>query len=169
MIEKAVGSAKQVLTVEGAVDDEKVQTNLINKTIEKFGRIDVLINNAGIAQKTTDLSASRKLENFDYLMNVNLRAPVAITELAAPHLEKTKGNIINVSSIAGQKTVPYAPFYAISKAGLDHFCRNYAAILAPKGIRVNNLSPGGTDTNFATRMNITGDNYEKVGRTSKHF
>uniref|UniRef100_A0AC34GJW1 SDR family oxidoreductase n=1 Tax=Panagrolaimus sp. ES5 TaxID=591445 RepID=A0AC34GJW1_9BILA len=69
-----------------------------------------------------------------------------VTELAIPYLEKTKGCIINTTAPGGQKSNPILVHTSIAKAGLDHFARNYAAILAPKGIRVNNLSPGLTDT-----------------------
>uniref|UniRef100_A0AC35GKM7 Uncharacterized protein n=1 Tax=Panagrolaimus sp. PS1159 TaxID=55785 RepID=A0AC35GKM7_9BILA len=79
---------------------------------------------------------------------------INLTELAIPHLEKTKGNIINISSIGSQKANQMFPFYSIAKAGLDHFARNYAAILAPKGIRVNNLNPGATRTEFSARHGI---------------
>ena len=87
---------------------------------------------------------------------------IALTELAIPHLEKTKGNIINVSSTVAVKTHPSSPFYSIAKAGLDHFARNYAAICAPMGIRVNNLNPGMTDTAFGTRHGIPREVIEKV-------
>ena len=102
------------------------------------------------------------MENFDYIFSVNVRAPIAITELAIPYLKETKGNIINVSSSLAKKTITFAPFYSISKAGLDHFTRNYAMLLAPLDIRVNSINPGVTDTNFASRMGLTGEAYEKV-------
>ena len=161
LIEKEGGSKDKVRTVIGEIINENVQKNLINKTVEKFGRIDVLINNAGIKKKES-VENHRSLENFDYVFNVNLRAPVALTELAVPHLEKTKGNIINVSSIMALLTQPVSPFYPMTKAALDHFCRNYAVILAPKGIRVNNLNPGVTDTDFNPRHGINPDEWAKV-------
>ena len=161
LIEKAGGSKNKILTVVGEITDKNVQKNLIDKTVETFGRIDVLINNAGIKQKE-GLKDYRSLENFDYVFNVNLRAPVAITELAIPHLEKTKGNIINVSSIAAQITASSSPFYCMTKAALDHFCRNYAVILAPKGIRVNNVNPGFTNTEFNPRHGVVGEALKKV-------
>uniref|UniRef100_A0AC34QS51 Uncharacterized protein n=1 Tax=Panagrolaimus sp. JU765 TaxID=591449 RepID=A0AC34QS51_9BILA len=160
LIEKNGGDKTKVLIVIGEITDEKTQKSLIDKTIQKYGRLDVLVNNAGIAMK--DGASPRCLENYDYVFNVNVRSPIALTELAIPHLEKTKGNVVNVSSIAAQKTVPMLPFYAMSKAALDHFARNYAVILAPQGIRVNNLSPGATDTDFTTRHGISQENYEKI-------
>uniref|UniRef100_A0AC34FP62 Uncharacterized protein n=1 Tax=Panagrolaimus sp. ES5 TaxID=591445 RepID=A0AC34FP62_9BILA len=75
---------------------------------------------------------------------------IALTELAIPYLEKTKGNIVCVSTISAKRPCP-EPFYGIAKAGLDHVVRNYAAILAPSGIRINTLNPGVTDTNFFLR------------------
>ena len=161
LIEKAGGSRDKILTVVGEIIEEKVQKDLINKTVEKFGRIDVLINNAGIKKKES-LEDHRSLENFDYVFNVNVRAPVALTELAIPHLEKTRGNIINVSSVVAFKTQPVSPFYPMTKAALDHFCRNYAVILAPKGIRVNNLNPGATDTEFNPRHGHAGEEWKQV-------
>ena len=160
LIEKAGGSREKVLTVIGEITDEKVQRNIINKTIEKFGKIDVLINNAGIQKKPGE--EQRSMKNLDYVLDVNLKAPIAIIELAIPHLEKTKGNIINVSSVAGQKPMAIFPFYSVAKAGLDHACRNYAQMLAPKGIRVNNLSPGSTDSEFGTRHGMSEKEYKMV-------
>ena len=160
LIEKAGGSKDKVLTVVGEITDENVQRNLINKTVQKFGKIDILVNNAGIQKKLGE--EQRSMKNLDYVLNVNLKAPIAIIELAIPHLEKTKGNIINVSSVAGQKTISMVPFYSVSKAGLDHACRNYAQMLASKGIRVNNLSPGATDTEFATRHGMSEKEYNMV-------
>uniref|UniRef100_A0A914YXZ3 Uncharacterized protein n=1 Tax=Panagrolaimus superbus TaxID=310955 RepID=A0A914YXZ3_9BILA len=91
---------------------------------------------------------------------------IQLTEFAIPHLEKTKGNIVNVSSIVSQKTNQAFPFYNISKAALDHFARNYACLLATKGIRVNNLNPGATNTAFLSRHGITEEMKEKM---SKNF
>ena len=68
-----------------------------------------------------------------------------------------------MSSIAGQKpTLPPMQFYCIAKAGLDHFARNYAAILAPSGVRINNLSPGGTSTPALDRFGGSPEIAEKV-------
>uniref|UniRef100_A0AC35G7H5 Uncharacterized protein n=1 Tax=Panagrolaimus sp. PS1159 TaxID=55785 RepID=A0AC35G7H5_9BILA len=151
---------ERIHSVRGAVNDSEVQKALIDETIKKFGRIDILINNAGGMKD--DEKNPRSMVSLDYCLDVNLKAPIALTELAIPHLEKTKGNIVNVSSVASIKPHPIAPFYGIAKAGLDHFARNYAAILAPSGIRINNLNPGATDTAIFTRSGIPPENVEKV-------
>uniref|UniRef100_A0AC35FE84 SDR family oxidoreductase n=1 Tax=Panagrolaimus sp. PS1159 TaxID=55785 RepID=A0AC35FE84_9BILA len=145
----------------GSVTEEKTLKALIDETVSKFGKIDVLINNVGIANKE-GIQNPRSMENLDYVLDVNLKSVIALTELAIPHLEKTKGNIVNVSSIGSQKTSTSVPYYCIAKAGLDHFARNYAAILAPKGIRVNNLNPGGTSTAFMSRHGIPQEAIDKA-------
>lgn len=79
------------------------------------------------------------MDVFDKLFDVNLRALVALTQLAIPHLSKTKGNIVNVSSGAAVKALPTFTFYCMSKAALDHFTRCLAVELGPKGVRVNSV------------------------------
>uniref|UniRef100_A0A914QBB9 Uncharacterized protein n=1 Tax=Panagrolaimus davidi TaxID=227884 RepID=A0A914QBB9_9BILA len=150
MLSEAKIPKEKIHSVRGAVTEESVLKALIDETVSKFGRIDVLINNVGISNKEGETN-QRTMENLDYILNVNLKSIIHLTELAIPHLEKTKGNIINVSSIASQMSGPAYPFYSISKAALDHFARNYAAILAPSRIRINNLNPGLTNTSFLTR------------------
>uniref|UniRef100_A0A914EP72 Uncharacterized protein n=1 Tax=Acrobeloides nanus TaxID=290746 RepID=A0A914EP72_9BILA len=83
----------RIAVVQGVIEEEKTCEELIQKTVDKFGKIDVLINNAGIAfKKGVDPSS---LENYQYLLDVNLKSAVHLTQLATPYLEKTKGNIIN--------------------------------------------------------------------------
>uniref|UniRef100_A0AC35GC15 SDR family oxidoreductase n=1 Tax=Panagrolaimus sp. PS1159 TaxID=55785 RepID=A0AC35GC15_9BILA len=157
---------ERIHSVKGAVTDDSVLKALIDETISKFGKIDVLINNVGIAFKE-GIKDHRSMENLDYVLHVNLKSIIHLTELAIPHLEKTKGNIVNVSSIGSQKTSIAFPFYVITKAALDHFARNYAAILAPKGIRVNNLNPGVTKTAFVSRHGFPEDAIEKAAKDMK--
>lgn len=76
---------------------------IIKKTIDKFGHLDVLVNNAGILREAGVLT-DNFLKTYDEVMNVNMRGLVRITYFAAPHLIKTKGNIINISSMAGLGT-----------------------------------------------------------------
>ncbi|KAI6173076.1 hypothetical protein M3Y98_01043500 [Aphelenchoides besseyi] len=150
LIEKAGVSLKRVASVLGPLEDEKTLKSLVKTAIDKFGKIDILVNAAGIASKPNVPYDS--MENFDFVMDVNLKAPIRLALLCVPHLEKTKGNIINISSIASVVTCPNMPFYSMSKSALENFTRNYAIILAPKQIRVNCLSPGLVRTGFQERM-----------------
>lgn len=84
-----------------AVDEDRVR--LIKQTIDHFGQLDILINNAGIIVKGPIENAS--MDDYDRVMNVNTRAVYHLTQLAIPHLKKSKGNIVNVSSVNGLRSV----------------------------------------------------------------
>lgn len=147
---KLHGVAEQIIAagspepLEIVADVNEDTDEIITKTIQKFGKLDVLVNNAGIARFAKELLGT--LEIYDSIMNTNVRSVLALTKAAVPHLEKTKGNVINVSSIAGTNVIPGGVAYTMSKAALDHFTRNAAVDLAPKGIRVNAIKPGAVDT-----------------------
>ncbi|XP_035660637.1 3-oxoacyl-[acyl-carrier-protein] reductase FabG-like isoform X2 [Branchiostoma floridae] len=130
----------KILLVTGDICDEAVQKNLVNQTVEKFGRLDVLANNAGIGY-LADLETTVMAE-YDKVMNVNLRSVVALTQLCVPHLTRTQGAIVNVSSICGLRSTTYCLVYSMSKAALDQFTRCVALELASKQIRVNSVNPG---------------------------
>lgn len=138
--------------LEIVADVTKDTDKIINNTIQKFGKLDVLVNNAGIAKFSQEPLGT--LEIYDSIMDTNVRSVLALTKIAVPHLEKTKGNIINISSIAGSIVIPTGTAYAMSKAALDHFTRNAAIELAPKGIRVNAVNPGAVDTPIFTSIGM---------------
>lgn len=75
--------------------------NLVEKTVQEFGRIDVLVNNAGIVAQES-ISGSEYMQTFDRVMRTNLRSVVLLTSMVVPYLERTKGSIVNVSSITSQ-------------------------------------------------------------------
>lgn len=113
---------------------------IVHETVERFGRINVLVNSAGIGRKNTEPLGS--METYDVVMNVNLRSVLQLSKLAVPHLAKTSGNIVNVSSTFGSVATNAYTAYALSKSAIDHFTRCAAVELAPKGIRVNAIKPG---------------------------
>lgn len=126
-------------------DITKDAEHIINKTVEHFGQLDVLVNNAGIAGRY-DSVINFDVSQFDRIMDVNLRSMVVLTNLAVPHLEKTKGNIVNVSSVYGFAAIENFMSYCISKAGVNAFTKCSAVSLAPKQVRVNAVNPGITRT-----------------------
>ena len=107
---------------------------ILDKTISELGRIDILVNNAGVLEMGSIENSS--LEQYDRVMNVNLRAVYHLTMLAVPHLIKTKGNIVNVSSVNGIRSFPGVLAYNISKAGLDQFTRCVSLELAPNFTKI---------------------------------
>uniref|UniRef100_A0A914DFA6 Uncharacterized protein n=1 Tax=Acrobeloides nanus TaxID=290746 RepID=A0A914DFA6_9BILA len=96
LLQKAGISASKYLVVKGPVQEEATVQALINEPLKKWGKIDILVNNAGLGFKSGhDLYS---IENFDYVFAVNVRARLRLIELAIPHLQKTKGNTVGVSS-----------------------------------------------------------------------
>ncbi|CAG2112433.1 unnamed protein product [Medioppia subpectinata] len=119
---------------------------LMNETIKTFGKLDVLVNNAGIGQ-ASHIKDPNFIKVFDNLIRLNLRAYLKLTHLAVPYLEATNGTVISISSIAGLVLAKMTTAYAISKAGGDIMTRTLALELGPR-IRVNSISPGNTQTNI---------------------
>jgi len=147
----AGGGDTKVHTVVGDITKDDVRQKLVNETIEKFGKLDILFNNAGVWDPSAFNEST--MEIFDKLFDVNVRSLIALTQLAAPHLIKIKGNIINNSSVCGVKAMTAAIYYAVSKAAVDHFSKCLALDLGPKGVRVNSINPGYfPDTNAVSRV-----------------
>lgn len=119
---------------------------IIEKTVKRFGGIDVLVNAAGIIG--TGNIENTTLSQWDYMMDVNLRSPFRLIQLAVPYLIERKGNIVNVSSITGIRAFPNVLAYCVSKAGIDQMTHCAALELAPKGVRVNSINPGVVVTNL---------------------
>ncbi|CAG2170839.1 unnamed protein product, partial [Oppiella nova] len=109
---------------------------LVDTTIAAFKRLDVLVNNAGRGMRCpiTDAAVTRK---YDEVMATNVRSVVYLTHLCVEHLEKTKGSVVNISSIAGLRPFPGASLYCMSKCAIDMLTKCLALELGPKGIRVN--------------------------------
>ena len=121
---------------------------LVHSTVEHFGGLDILICNAGI----TDSRERDTVEEFDRIMAVNLRSQVALTQLALPHLEARKGNIILISSIGGIRGNAAINSYALAKAGVAQLARNIAVQWGPKGVRANSISPGLIKTELVAQL-----------------
>lgn len=148
---KAANSKAELLAIvaDVTVDAERI----INSTIDRFGQLDVLVNNAGIFEVGNILDID--VEQFDRIFNTNLRAVFLLTKFAAPHLIKTQGNIVNVSSIAGLRSIRDVSSYCASKAALDQFTRCIALDLAPKKVRVNSVNPGVIVTDIQRRRGLS--------------
>lgn len=138
---------------------------LIEKTIKRFGRIDVLVNAAGIIE--TGNIENTTLAQWDYMMDVNLRSLFHLTQLALPYLIEGKGNIVNVSSITGVRAFPNVLAYCVSKAGVDQFTHCAALELAPKGVRINSVNPGVVLTNLHRSSGMNEEAYQAFLNHSK--
>lgn len=126
------------------VTSSKSIQNMINKTIEVFGKLDILVNNAGyhISKNVEETSE----DEWEYIINTNLRSTFLCSKYAMPHLRRTKGNIINISSMVGLVGQPNAGAYSATKGGQIAMSKGMAIDFAPDGIRVNVICPGWIDT-----------------------
>lgn len=128
---------------------------VVNKTVEMYGRIDILVNCAGKVIMSSLFDES--MEMYDDVMNINCRVPYHLSQLALPHLIKTKGNIVNIGSSMSKRYKPGLLPYVISKAALEVFTKHAAPELECEGVRINTISPGPTKTNILQNVNITED------------
>ncbi|MHB9071789.1 MAG: SDR family NAD(P)-dependent oxidoreductase, partial [Sedimentisphaerales bacterium] len=114
--------------------------SLIKKTIEVYGKLDILVNNAGYHLSKNAEETSE--EEWEFIQNTNLRSTFLCSKYAIPYLKKTKGNIINISSMVGVVGQPNAAAYSATKGGQIAMTKNMAIDFAPDGIRVNVICPG---------------------------
>ncbi|XP_055299703.1 uncharacterized oxidoreductase TM_0325-like [Sitodiplosis mosellana] len=153
---KKSGAAAPLLIVADVTKDAE---RIVNETIKKFGQLDVLVNNAGYGKP--DNVAEADLSQFDSIFDTNIRSVITLTKLCVPHLEKTKGNVVNISSVCGLKAFPNFMSYCMSKAALDQFTKCSALDLAPKGIRVNGVNPAAIRTAFLQSYGLATDEANK--------
>lgn len=160
---KDAGGKPLVLAVDVTNSDQA--QHAIDETISRFGRLDVLVNAAGHISSGSIEDTS--LAAWDAMMNVNLRAVFQLMQMATPHLIKTKGNIVNVSSVTGLRSFPGVLAYCVSKAGADQLTRCAALELASKGVRVNAVNPGVVITEIHKRGGMSEEDYERFLEHSK--
>ena len=141
---KEVSKYSEGITVKCDVTNDAEINNMFNETINKFGRIDVLVNNAGIAMDSPIDDKTR--EDFIKTLDTNLVGPFMLSRLVGNYMKDKKGSIINISSTNGiDTTYPYSLDYDASKAGLISLTHNLAEYYAPY-VRINAVCPGWVDT-----------------------
>lgn len=126
-----------MIKVVGDVVSEKVRNELVEKCVSNFGKITTLVNNAALFRLST--IENTRIDEYDEIMNVNLRSVLQLTQLCVSQLKINQGSIVNVSSIAGTKSFPNLLPYSMSKAGLDQFTKCVALELAIHNVRVNSV------------------------------
>jgi glucose 1-dehydrogenase len=150
MMERACSDIERchvkALLVKGDVSKEEDVIAMVNKVIETFGHLDILINNAGI--QTESPAHDIDLESFDQVMAVNLRGAFLCARETIKHLleQNLSGSIINISSVHEIIPRPQYLSYSISKGGLGNLTKTLALEYAAQGIRVNSIAPGATIT-----------------------
>ena len=165
-IEKAGGDALFVKTDASREADVKA---LVDKTVARFGRLDIAFNNAGIEGQrglTTDVQTA---EHFDSVFNINVKGVLlSMKHEAVAMLRSGGGSIINTSSIAGHIGLAGAGVYVASKHAVNGLSKSAALEFARKGIRVNTVSPGTIQTDMITRVFGEGESEARKLREDRH-
>lgn len=130
---------RSAVTLTADLLDPAAPEALIARTLQAFGRLDVLINNASTFYPTP--LGRITTADWDDLVGSNLRAPLFLSQAAAPHLRRTQGLVLNMIDIHAQRPLPQHTVYSTAKAGLVMLTRSLARELAPE-VRVNGLAPG---------------------------
>jgi short-subunit dehydrogenase len=148
-----VVGGEEACIVAGDLTREDARARVIDAAFQRFGRIDVLINNAG--RGLYGAVSKAPIEEARALFELNFFAPLHLSQLAAPALRDSRGVIVNVSSIAGQISLPWMPIYSATKFALASLSSSQRTEMRRDGVRVISVFPGYVDTAF--QQNAAGD------------
>ena len=156
----------KAVAVQGDVGKSADIKALFEATKKAYGRLDVLVNNAGVF----DFAPLESVTEAEYRRqyDINVLGPILATQEALKLFSPEGGSVINVSSVVAYNAMPNSVVYASTKAALDSITRTLAMELGPRKIRVNSLNPGGVETEGTHRVGVIGSEFEKdlVRRTS---
>jgi NAD(P)-dependent dehydrogenase (short-subunit alcohol dehydrogenase family) len=157
---QAVARELQALYVHCDVGDRAQVDTLVAKTMLTHGRIDVLVNNAGIFKASEFLDITEA--DFDAVLRINLKGSFLVGQAVAREMAKAgRGAIVNMSSVNAVLTIPNIASYNVSKGGINQLTRVMALALADKGIRVNAVAPGTIATELAVKAVLTSEEAKK--------
>ena len=141
VVESITKTGGEALSVGGDVSQQEAAESVVKQLVDHFGNIDILVNNAGINKD--QLLIRMKPEDFDSVINVNLRGAFLCTKYVMPHLIRQRsGRVINMSSVVGLSGNPGQANYAAAKAGLIGLTKAVAREVASRNVTVNALAPG---------------------------
>lgn len=163
MVEKL---GRRAAAVKADVSRSSEVAGMIKKVEQEFGKVSILINNAGIAHR--DKLENITEEDWDRVLAVNLKSAFLVTQAVLPGMrEKSWGRIINISSIAAQTGGITSPLYVASKAGLWGLTHSYASLLVKEGITVNTISPALIETDMVIKDLKASPERIPIGRFGK--
>lgn len=148
VVEDIKATGGEAIFVQTDMTKEEDMDNLLKATIDTYGKLDILYNNAGIAYSAP--LAQYDQAKFDELLNVDLRTPYIMCKKTMPYLIESNGNILNTSSISGLKAQHNSYAYNAAKTALIRITQILALEFAPVGVRANAICPGVIKTTFVT-------------------
>lgn len=149
-----------IATLVADVRAEDAADRIVGAAVDRWGGINVLVNNAGVfaAMPLAELDAARIAD----LTATTITAPSLLASAALPHLRKSRGAIVNISSTFGHRPLPGAAHYGAAKAALEQLTRSWALELAPDGIRVNAVAPGPTESEALAAAGLSAEAIDQV-------
>lgn len=151
VVQEIATAGGEAVALQADVSQAEQVDNLIKQTLDKFGRVDVLVNNAGITKDT--LLLRMKLEQWQAVIDLNLTGVFLCTKaVSKTMLKQRSGRIINIASVAGQMGNPGQANYSAAKAGVIGFTKTVAKELANRGITVNAVAPGFIETDMTNDL-----------------
>ena len=160
-VDRVTETGAEALFVETDVSKAAQVSNMVEQTVGRFGRLDVLINNAGVLIRTPPLAEVSEMV-WDLTLDTNLRGVFLCTKYAIPHMVGRGGAIVNVSSGAGVSPTTHAVPYGVSKAGVIQLTLTTSAEYAPQGVRCNVIVPGSVDTPQARGSTGSTEEFERI-------
>ena len=148
-IAKSISS--DCLFIQTDIREENQVKNLIFETVKKFGKLDILVNSAGVYSSSQSDITQMPTADFNCIMDINFKGIFLTTKFAIPELLITKGNIINISSSLGIVPEKESPVYCASKSAVIMFSKAIALQFPERGLRVNSICPGPIDTPMLRR------------------
>lgn len=148
----------EYLYVQGGIENADDRQRCVKETVERFGRIDVLVNNAGVAPKVRSDLLDMTEESFDRIIGINTKGTMFMTQIVAKQMLRQevigpkRGTIVNVSSISAVVSSTNRGEYCVSKAGISMLTKLYADRLAEEGILVHEVRPGVIDTDMTSKV-----------------
>jgi len=148
----------EAVPMAGDVTDPAFRESVVGEALSRFGRLDHLVNSAGVIAFGTIENTT--LDGWRRMFALNVEACFDLLRLATPELLRTKGSVVNVSSVNGMRSFPGVLAYNSSKSALDQLTRCAALELAAKGVRVNSVNPGVTRTELHRAGGLDAERYE---------
>jgi 3-oxoacyl-[acyl-carrier protein] reductase len=159
VVEEITSKGGRAIAVKGDIAKAADVKRLFQETEKAFGRLDVLVNNAGVYSFGPLESATE--EEFHRQFNINVLGLILTTQEAVKLFAEKGGSVINIGTAASQTGAPNMVLYLATKSGVDSVTRVLSKELGPRNIRVNSINPGGTETEGVHALGVIGSDFQK--------